>query len=127
VSADDPVCPRCFGEGEVGFNPSRSYPQDHQLDDTAPCPECHGMGLWTDNTDFLAYQGKKDCTDPRCRGLGGPEGRMPGCLGWHCPRCHAPVSMMGHTCSTNAAVPPTAEQAEKRNALSPPTTGRKDG
>lgn len=38
-------CPRCHGEGEIGFNPSRSVPKDPQLEDSARCPECHGDGV----------------------------------------------------------------------------------
>lgn len=36
-------CPRCHGDGEVGFNPSPV--NDPQCEDTALCPDCHGSGL----------------------------------------------------------------------------------
>lgn len=40
-----PVCPNCNGDGEVTFNPSRSYPKDPQMEDSARCPLCHGAGV----------------------------------------------------------------------------------
>lgn len=49
----------------------------------------------------VSYQGKTDCTDPRCshRYVGGEM--LPGCMGYHCPRCHAVVPMYGHECETS--------------------------
>jgi hypothetical protein len=62
-----------------------------------------GDTLRTDSgTEFklgpaLAYQGKEDCVDPLCTRRMGPDGEIiPGCIGWHCPVCHKPCSMMGH-------------------------------
>ena len=50
----------------------------------------------------LAYQGKQGCTDARCRRvlIHNEDGtRTVGeCLGWHCPYCDEPCSMMGHRC-----------------------------
>jgi hypothetical protein len=40
----------------------------------------------------IAYIGKEDCEDPRCRRRLGE----PGCMGYHCPLCHEPCSMTGH-------------------------------
>lgn len=35
-------CPRCHGNGEIQFNPSRI--NDPQCVDNAACPDCHGEG-----------------------------------------------------------------------------------
>lgn len=48
----------------------------------------------------IAYEGKKDCTDARCRRSveyhdDGTFTLGP-CSGYHCPYCHKPCSMMGH-------------------------------
>lgn len=47
---------------------------------------------------LMAYQGKADCVDPNCRRLITGGKVQPGCLGWHCPTCDAPISMYGHDC-----------------------------
>lgn len=52
----------------------------------------------------IAYQGKKDCTDPRCRGRVENGKRVPGCMGYHCAYCDAPCSMMGHKCDAADAI-----------------------
>jgi hypothetical protein len=39
----------------------------------------------------MSYQGKEDCTDPRCTRDG--DGR---CRGYHCHLCGASTSMYGH-------------------------------
>jgi hypothetical protein len=44
---------------------------------------------------LMAYRGKEGCTSPRCT-VGWSTTH---CYGWHCPRCDAPTSMMGHECS----------------------------
>lgn len=41
---------------------------------------------------LMAYQGKADCTSVMCR----RRADMPGCMGYHCPRCDLPCSMYGH-------------------------------
>lgn len=48
---------------------------------------------------FMAYEGKADCTDLRCRRMIGPDPAHPyppGCMGWHCAVCDEPSSMYGH-------------------------------
>jgi hypothetical protein len=42
----------------------------------------------------LAYGGKPDCQDVRCRRVPGE----PGCMGWHCSYCDEPCSSQGHGC-----------------------------
>lgn len=44
---------------------------------------------------LVAYQGKDDCMDVRCRRRSLKE---PGCMDYHCPTCDEPCSMMGHKC-----------------------------
>ena len=51
----------------------------------------------------LAYRGREDCDSPFCTRMGfsyDPEGNFVQgvCVGWHCPRCDEPCSMMGHDC-----------------------------
>lgn len=46
---------------------------------------------------MVAVQGKEGCTDPRCTRMRDREtGEWGVCIGWHCPRCGEPCSMMGH-------------------------------
>lgn len=50
---------------------------------------------------LLAYQGKEGCQNVRCTHMLGRDenGELtfgPSCLGYHCPVCHEPCSMMGH-------------------------------
>lgn len=40
----------------------------------------------------IAYQGDDDCTNMTCSRRDGK------CVGYHCPTCGAPCSMMGHKC-----------------------------
>lgn len=49
---------------------------------------------------ILAYLGKTNCTDARCRripAIGGP------CAGWHCITCHESTGDQGHDCPTRIA------------------------
>lgn len=48
---------------------------------------------------LVAVQGQVDCTNLECRRRFAP-GDPPGgvCVGYHCPKCGAPTSMMGHRC-----------------------------
>lgn len=53
----------------------------------------------------LSYKGQEDCQDPRCTRMGGTGLKLEDgsfdmgvCIGWHCPRCGEPCSMMGHNC-----------------------------
>lgn len=44
--------------------------------------------------------GVEGCTSPKCR-RSGPDGV---CMGYHCPKCGEPCSMMGHgNCEVSAA------------------------
>lgn len=49
---------------------------------------------------MLAYQGKEGCQSPLCRRFAqrNDDGSFDvgPCLGYHCPICHEPSSMMGH-------------------------------
>lgn len=49
---------------------------------------------------MIAYEGKADCTDPRCRRMVSPDQPhvSAGCLGWHCAFCDQPCSSQGHDC-----------------------------
>lgn len=59
---------------------------------------------------FLAYRGKKGCTDIRCTHT--PFASDKGmCYGWHCPYCHAPCSSQGHQCSAREDIQTTGETA----------------
>lgn len=49
--------------------------------------------------EMLSYQGKADCDYAGCTRIPGE----PGCIGYHCPRCHAPCSSMGHNCPESDA------------------------
>ncbi len=49
--------------------------------------------------ESLAYRGRKGCRNPMCTTKGDPDE----CYGWHCPRCHAPCSMVGHKCPEEVA------------------------
>jgi hypothetical protein len=46
--------------------------------------------------EMIAYQGKEGCRDPRCRRMITPDGEVGSCMGYHCPKCDGPCSMMGH-------------------------------
>lgn len=46
--------------------------------------------------ELLAVEGREGCTDPRCRRMFYPDGSIGPCMGYHCPRCGEPCSMMGH-------------------------------
>ena len=48
--------------------------------------------------EHIATQGKEGCRDPRCR----RNGATGECMGWHCPKCGEPCSMMGHKCEEQA-------------------------
>lgn len=56
---------------------------------------------------MLAYEGKQDCLDIRCRRIIYPDPPhiRPGCMGWHCPRCDEPCSSMGHKCKDEPPEP----------------------
>lgn len=48
----------------------------------------------------IAIQGQEGCKDPRCTRTY-PEGK---CIGYHCPTCGKPCSMMGHAaCQEDAS------------------------
>lgn len=42
---------------------------------------------------MVAYIGNTDCTNLRCRRS---SDGSPGCMDYHCPRCHEPCPMYGH-------------------------------
>jgi hypothetical protein len=55
---------------------------------------------------LVAAQGLEGCTDPRCRRVGSDYTADPPklgvCVGYHCPTCGEPCSMMGHKCKAAA-------------------------
>jgi hypothetical protein len=61
-----------------------------------------GGGGW-DLGPLLAYQGKPGCADVECTRVmhRREDGSWAGgeCVGWHCSRCDAPCSPMGHRCA----------------------------
>lgn len=53
----------------------------------------------------LAYMGKEDCRDGRCRRRWGPDGAVDeGCLGWHCSYCDEPCGPQGHKCEVGTTL-----------------------
>lgn len=46
---------------------------------------------------MLAYQGKEGCSDSRCTRRTHPVIDWDRCVGYHCPHCHEPCSMFGHS------------------------------
>lgn len=49
---------------------------------------------------LVAIQGLEGCQSPRCTRLGcdWANGDLGQCVGYHCPDCLEPTSMMGHKC-----------------------------
>lgn len=53
----------------------------------------------------VAVKGWPDCTSPRCTRRNFTVDPDTGivdvgdCVGWHCPRCGEPTSMLGHECA----------------------------
>lgn len=57
----------------------------------------------------LAYMGKKDCKDVRCRRMGWSRDadgtlQLGECVGWHCSYCDEPCGSQGHGCDAARAV-----------------------
>lgn len=53
----------------------------------------------------LAYMGKEDCRDVRCRRLLSSDGLLgEGCLGWHCSYCDEPCGSQGHKCDVSTTL-----------------------
>lgn len=70
---------------------------------------------------LLAVEGKEGCTSSRCRRMvehhdDGTYTLGP-CMGWHCPVCGEPCSMMGHSgCHPDAFTAASALQRSHQNS-----------
>lgn len=57
--------------------------------------------------ELVAIQGDAECTSRMCRRMGSDYTKNPPdigrCVGYHCPKCGEPCSMMGHGCQDTAA------------------------
>ncbi len=58
--------------------------------------------------ETVSVQGAEGCQDPRCSRIGGQ------CVGYHCPYCGEPCSMMGHQCEARSRA--LAEREGQGNA-----------
>lgn len=61
----------------------------------------------------LAYMGKEDCEDVRCRRRWGPDGPIPGCLGYHCSYCDEPCGPQGHNCDASKTLRDAVDEIAK--------------